>query len=143
MKLFKRKYTPNSNQQEVKNLLANRLEKLRQLIEDGSPEAYDDTSLYEAFEPLALYCFKNLEIPESHRSYIAKNLMGRKNVGESFTKHDAIFFLQSKQLLKDDNYFLEFPLRAIEVMINYNEHKLTYEQMFYILDYIFDFYKLK
>lgn len=100
MKLFKRKYTPNSNHQEVKNLLANRLEKLRQLIEDGSPEAYDDTSLYEAFEPLALYCFKNLEIPESHRSYIAKNLMGKKMWARVLPNMTQYFFCSPSSCLK-------------------------------------------
>jgi len=126
----------------IKSLLSFRIEKLRTDLM-GQGENINPNVIHNAFQNLAVYCFENLQVPNTHHEYIGKNLMNRDLYLKGFNSNIAIDFIRSKMYIDIHGQNLEFALRSVEALIDYNEENLSYEKMFYILDYIFEFYTLK
>lgn len=129
--------------QDIRSLLSYRIEKLRADIEHKRESVKHMCLLHNSYKKLALYCFKNLDIPPSHKAYICAHLMGKDFDSKKFDRDCALKFIDSGGHIDMYGQNLDLPLKALEALVDYNQAKLSYFQMSHILDYVFEFYELK
>jgi hypothetical protein len=112
-------------------------------------ELPQDESILAQFYKLAIYCFTNFPIPESHQNYIDKHLevdfiqkggkpyfFSRKNATQIVSTTEMTSQLISKWQNTKENFSLELELRAVEVLFTWGHFVVTPQQFDLVMSLI-------
>ena len=143
--LLKKKETKRNN--EVRTIVSYQFMKLRyefQRQEKNSIDVFKNSELAIKFKNIAIHCFENFSISDSHKTYISQHLQNEwRNSTSIMNNQETITFLENNNLIQGDKIFIEMPLRALEVLFGYGKFDITYFQSAEIMSMILDFYQLK